>query len=148
MVAEGAVRSNESLPLPQVQVVARRQRQAMTSAAVHAQTLRDLPQSGTGWQINADQYAAIEHAVAVLEASPAPLPSREAISPKYLPISEFRDLGYLQEVNFTPYTTWEAVGGHVGVVTCRLCGALVMLDAEIDWPGIHLRWHSRRDETP
>ena len=44
---------------------------------------------------------------------------------------------------FTPYTAVPAEGCRIGLVTCRDCGAVVMLDETIDWPMVHRAWHMR-----
>jgi hypothetical protein len=48
--------------------------------------------------------------------------------------------------NFTAYFEVEAVGQRIGLMTCKKCGAAVLLgDAPpVDAPGLHIKWHLSR----
>ena len=45
------------------------------------------------------------------------------------------------KVIFTPYYAVEAEGGRVGLTTCFLCGAAVLIDAYDEGREIHEAWH-------
>lgn len=45
---------------------------------------------------------------------------------------------------FTPYRAVSAEGARIALLTCRLCGAVVMLDPQDDSAtALHERWHSK-----
>lgn len=46
---------------------------------------------------------------------------------------------------FTNATAIHAEGARVGLITCRLCGAAILLDRRdgIDAPQVHRDWHDR-----
>jgi rubrerythrin len=45
---------------------------------------------------------------------------------------------------FTEYFELEAVGQRIGLVTCRMCGAVVLIgDASFDGPGKHIEHHGK-----
>jgi hypothetical protein len=53
------------------------------------------------------------------------------------------------QIYFTPYTSILAEGGKIGVMSCLVCGAAVMIDPSDKGtdPGIiHYRWHRSRGE--
>jgi hypothetical protein len=47
--------------------------------------------------------------------------------------------------DFTPYSVIPAEGERLGILTCKVCGAAVLLDADIDWPRHHREWHALLD---
>lgn len=49
-----------------------------------------------------------------------------------------------QRVQFTPYFEVEAVGQRIGFVSCRLCGATVLIgDQDFNATKAHEVWHER-----
>lgn len=57
-------------------------------------------------------------------------------------------------INLTPYwtnaTAFEAEGARVGLVTCLMCGAAVLLDPRDDKDpvALHTLWHRERGDRP
>lgn len=57
----------------------------------------------------------------------------------------------LDEDIFTAATQWEAIGAWVAAVTCKLCGATILLDPRDDprdeatgSAALHRRWHAQQ----
>jgi hypothetical protein len=54
----------------------------------------------------------------------------------------------MEDVMYTLATQFEAVGAHVGIVTCRQCGAALLLDhrdTDVDPVSLHTLWHAEHD---
>lgn len=50
--------------------------------------------------------------------------------------------------NYEPYITVQTRGyGDVGLMTCKRCGAVVMLD-KAETPRLHDKWHEEKEEAP
>ena len=47
---------------------------------------------------------------------------------------------------FTPYYSFATEQGRIGVTTCNVCGASIILDEKIDRPATHRAWHWSRNE--
>jgi len=46
--------------------------------------------------------------------------------------------------DFEPYRELEAVGGRIGLMTCKLCGATIMLEDGVNSATRHVEWHKRQ----
>jgi hypothetical protein len=46
--------------------------------------------------------------------------------------------------SYTEYWTVDATGHRIGLVTCRVCGATVIVgDPEKNWADVHGAWHEK-----
>lgn len=52
------------------------------------------------------------------------------------------------DLRWTPATAWEAEGARVGIVSCSLCGAAVLLERDNNNLDVHEAWHRRMEVTP
>ena len=53
--------------------------------------------------------------------------------------------GFRYDIFFTTATSFMAEGRRVGILSCKICGAAVLLDDEIDTPRLHAEtMHSMR----
>lgn len=48
---------------------------------------------------------------------------------------------------FEPVTTLQAEGGRIGLATCKVCGAVVLLDPRDtkSYHSVHVAWHRALD---
>ena len=55
----------------------------------------------------------------------------------------------MSDARLTDVTVVPAEGARIGLVSCRLCGATLMLDPrdDIDTSEIHMDWHRHHGDT-
>jgi len=60
-----------------------------------------------------------------------------------------RDGGRSHDDWYTPARAFSAEGARVAIVTCRTCGAAILIDPGDNEPAvdIHTRWHKEHPET-